>query len=102
VISNNKQANRVIPLLVLVEDLVVFQALKDSKINLGSKAEVAKEDNSLEIYLMSLRSFSEEVNKVVNKEEEEARPKVKILSFNVKLISWMQSMELKNQFNSVE
>jgi len=84
VMNNNRQDNKVILLLVLVEDLVVFQALKDSKINLGSKAEVAKEDNSLEIYLMSLRSFSEEVNKVVNKEEEEARPKVKILSFNVK------------------
>ena len=70
-ISNNKQANRVIPLLVLVEDLVVFQALKDSKINLGSKAEVAKEDNSLEIYLMSLKSSSVEVDS--NKEVKEER-----------------------------
>lgn len=79
--SNNKQEDKVIPLLVLVEDSVVFQALKDFKINLGNKAEVVA--NSMEIFLMNLRSFLEVVNKEV-KEEDDSRLKEKTLSSNVK------------------
>jgi len=81
VMSNNKQEDKVIPLLVLVEDSVVFQALKDFKINLGNKAEVVA--NSMEIFLMNLRSFLEVVNKEV-KEEDDSRLKEKTLSSNVK------------------
>lgn len=79
--SNNKQEDKVIPSLVLVEDSVVFQALKDFKINLGNKAEVVA--NSMEIFLMNLRSFLEVVNKEV-KEEDDSRLKEKTLSSNVK------------------
>jgi len=84
VMSNNKQEDKedkVIPLLVSVEDSVVFQALKDFKINLGNKAEVVA--NSMEIFLMNLRSFLEVVNKEV-KEEDDSRLKEKTLSSNVK------------------
>jgi len=81
VMSNNKQEDKVIPSLVLVEDSVVFQALKDFKINLGNKAEVVA--NSMEIFLMNLRSFLEVVNKEV-KEEDDSRLKEKTLSSNVK------------------
>jgi len=81
VMSNNKQEDKVIPSLVLVEDSVVFQALKDFKINLSSKAEVVA--NSMEIFLMNLRSFLEVVNKEV-KEEDDSRLKEKTLSSNVK------------------
>jgi len=81
--SNNRQGNKVIHLLVLVEDLVDFQVLKDFKINLDSKAEVVKEANSLETFLMSLKSFLEVAS---NQIEEEAKgpQKEKILSFNAK------------------
>jgi len=84
VMSNNKQEDKedkVIPLLVSVEDSVVFQVLKDFKINLGNKAEVVA--NSMEIFLMNLRSFLEVVNKEV-KEEDDSRLKEKTLSSNVK------------------
>ena len=81
--SNNKQDNnKVIPLLVLVEDLVVFQALKDSKISLDSRAVVVV--NSTETFLMNLRNFLEAVNNKAVKEEDGSRLKEKILSSNVK------------------
>jgi len=81
--NNNRQDNKVILLLVLVEDLVDFQVLKDFKINLDNKAEVDKEDNSLETFLMSLKSFSEEVSNLV-KEVAKGLQKAKILFSNVK------------------
>jgi len=83
VMNNNRQDNKVILLLVLVEDLVDFQVLKDFKINLDNKAEVDKEDNSLETFLMSLKSFSEEVSNLV-KEVAKGLQKAKILFSNVK------------------
>jgi hypothetical protein len=81
--NNNRQDNKVILLLVLVEDLVDFQVLKDFKINLDNKAEVDKEDNSSETFLMSLKSFSEEVSNLV-KEVAKGLQKAKILFSNVK------------------
>jgi len=83
VMNNNRQDNKVILLLVLVEDLVDFQVLKDFKINLDNKAEVDKEDNSSETFLMSLKSFSEEVSNLV-KEVAKGLQKAKILFSNVK------------------
>ena len=81
--NNNRQDNKVILLLVLVEDSVDFQVLKDFKINLDNKAEADKEVNSSETFLMSLKSFSEEVSNLV-KEVAKGMQKAKILFSNVK------------------